>query len=291
MTGDYLKQISLTKQLEQRTKEAARNRKEAEEKIAESEKAIASAKTFDASTAEAEKLLQESRQANHQKDYKEALGLAAKALEAADLAKWTKVSSIIDSSRSLLHLFEQKDVPGELSALTEKAQALLNEGAMDLALAKAHELWDASERFTNAKEADRLSLAQSLILLAERNSIILGEEKNLLGQSRQFLDRGSHADAIAKLNECLAAVREAHDRGEPFRLILLDVTMPEMDGFTVAKRLNEDKKRARPATRPSSGPDKLSRGRITSKPSSCLEQRTRKQGMRPPKDFCRNSMG
>jgi hypothetical protein len=159
VTGDYLKQISLTKQLEQRTKEA-------EEKMAESERAIASAKTFDASTAEAEKLLQESRQANQQKDYKEALGLAAKALEAAELAKKSKVSSIIDSSLSLLHLFEEEEVPGELLSSAEKAQALINEGTMEPALAKARELWDASERFTNAKEADRLSLAQSLILLA-----------------------------------------------------------------------------------------------------------------------------
>jgi len=212
VTGDYLKQISLTKQLEQRTKEAARNRKEAEEKMAESEKAIASAKSFDASTAEAERLLQESRQANQQKDYKEALGLAAKAFEAAEQAKKAKVASIIDSSLSLIHLFEQKDVPGELQSSAERAQALLSEGAMELALAKARELWDASERFTNAKEADRLSLAQSLILLAERNSIVQGEEKTLLGQSRQFLDQGNHADAITKLNECLTTVREALQR-------------------------------------------------------------------------------
>ncbi len=209
MTGDYLKQIQLTKQLEQRTKEAARNRKEAEEKMAESEKAIASAKSFDASTAEAEKLLQESRDANQQKDYREALGLAAKSLEAAERAKKSKVSSIIGSSLTLLNLFEKKDVPGELLASAEKAQALVNEGSMEIALAKARELWDASERFTNAKEADRLSLAQSLILLAERNSIALGEEKTLLGRSRQLLDQGDHSDAIAKLNECLAAVRKA----------------------------------------------------------------------------------
>ncbi len=212
MTGDYLKQLQLTKQLEQRTKEAARNRKEAEEKMAESEKAIISAKSFDANTAEADRLLQESRQANQQKDYKEALGLAARSLEAVEKAKKAKVSSIIDSSLSLLHLFEAKDVPGEILASAEKAQGLLNEGAMETALAKARELWDAAERFTNAKEADRLSLAQSLILLAERNSIVLGEEKALLGQSRRYLDQGDHADAAAKLNECLAAVREVLQR-------------------------------------------------------------------------------
>ena len=220
MTGDYLKQLQLTKQLEQRTKEAARNRKEAEEKMAESEKAIIAAKSFDAQTAEAEKLLEESRQANQQKDYKEALGLAAKALEAAERSKKNKVGSIIDSSLTLLHLFEAKEVPAELLASAEKAQGLLNEGAMEAALAKARELWDASERFTNAKEADRLSLAQSLILLAERNSITLGAEKTLLAQSRQFLDKGDHAEAVAKLNESLAAVHDALQRDFDARIAL-----------------------------------------------------------------------
>ena len=212
MTGDYLKQLQLTKQLEQRTKEAARNRKEAEEKVAETERAITTAKSFDANTAEAEKLLQESRQANQQKDYKEALGLAAKALEAAERSKKTKVASIIDSSLTLLHLFEPKEVPAELLSSAGAAQSLLNEGAMENALAKARELWDASERFTNAKEADRLSVAQSQILLAEKNSIVLGREKTLLSQSRQFLDKGDHANAVSKLNECLTAVRDALQR-------------------------------------------------------------------------------
>src|SRR5512136_1081122 len=127
--------------------------------MAETEKAIASAKSFDASTAEAEKLLQESHQANQQKDYKEALGLAAKALEAVEKSKRAKVSSIIDSSLALLNLFEQKDVPSDLQASAEKAKSLLNDGAMEAALSKARELWDASERFTNSKEGDKLSLA------------------------------------------------------------------------------------------------------------------------------------
>jgi PAS domain S-box-containing protein len=37
----------------------------------------------------------------------------------------------------------------------------------------------------------------------------------------------------------LAAVREAQDRGHPFRLMLLDVMMPGMDGFTVARHMQE----------------------------------------------------
>jgi two-component system sensor histidine kinase/response regulator len=38
----------------------------------------------------------------------------------------------------------------------------------------------------------------------------------------------------------LATVREASARGEPFELVLLDANMPDMDGFTVARRLTED---------------------------------------------------
>ena len=35
----------------------------------------------------------------------------------------------------------------------------------------------------------------------------------------------------------IAAVREAGERGEPFKLVLLDANMPGMDGFTVARQL------------------------------------------------------
>jgi len=40
--------------------------------------------------------------------------------------------------------------------------------------------------------------------------------------------------------EGLAAMRQAKDMGEPFPLIVVDAHMPEMDGFTVVRKLKED---------------------------------------------------
>jgi len=40
--------------------------------------------------------------------------------------------------------------------------------------------------------------------------------------------------------DALVLMREAHDRGRPFRLGLLDMQMPEMDGDTLGRRIKED---------------------------------------------------
>ena len=41
-------------------------------------------------------------------------------------------------------------------------------------------------------------------------------------------------------NAALAAMKRAKDAGEPFALVLLDVQMPEMDGYAVADQINQD---------------------------------------------------
>jgi two-component system, sensor histidine kinase and response regulator len=41
-------------------------------------------------------------------------------------------------------------------------------------------------------------------------------------------------------SEALAMARAAHQNGEPFRLVLLDVCMPTMDGFEVAEKFRDD---------------------------------------------------
>jgi hypothetical protein len=203
VAGDYLRQLQLTKQLEQKTKEAAKNRKEAEESMAEAEKAIASAKAFDAGAAEAEKALFEASQAFQQKDYKLALSLATKSIGSSESSRRGKVDSIISSGESLLKLFSDKDVPKELQASARKARALLEEGKMDEALARSRELWDAVERFVNSRVADMFGNAQSLLLLAERLKVGTEGERQMLVQARKKLEEGDYGASIAQLKDCL----------------------------------------------------------------------------------------
>jgi signal transduction histidine kinase/DNA-binding response OmpR family regulator len=47
--------------------------------------------------------------------------------------------------------------------------------------------------------------------------------------------------------EALARLKRAHDAGEPFQVALLDVNMPEMDGFTLAERIRSNPSFARAA--------------------------------------------
>jgi signal transduction histidine kinase/CheY-like chemotaxis protein len=43
--------------------------------------------------------------------------------------------------------------------------------------------------------------------------------------------------AVESGRAALAALRQAHEAGEPFQLVLLDAMMPEMDGFTLAEQV------------------------------------------------------
>jgi len=203
VSGDYLKQIQLTKQLEQKTKEAARNRKEAEERMAEAEMAIASLKAFDAAAAPAGKALEEANQAFHQKDYKLALSQSHKAMEAVEEAKRDKVSSIIASAEKLLNLFEEKAVPREVGALVSRSKELLDQGKMEDSLAKSRELWNASERFANSKVAETFATAQSLVLMAEKMGLDVKGERQMLLQARRNLESEDFGECVSQLRDCM----------------------------------------------------------------------------------------
>ena len=58
---------------------------------------------------------------------------------------------------------------------------------------------------------------------------------------RAMLQRhGMEVSAVDNGREALATLRKAADSGEPFRLVILDAHMPEMDGFLVAERIKSD---------------------------------------------------
>ncbi len=209
MSGDYLKQLQLTKQLEQKTKEAAKNRKEAEARLTEAEKAISSCRSLDAPTVAADRALEEANQAFQQKDYKLSLSLAQKAIEACDASKKERVGSILESADSLLKLFAQETPPREIGSMRQKATELLDQQMLEESLTKAQELWDAVERFVNSKIADMFSTAQSQVLMAEKMELEVEGERQMLKQARNHLEGMEFAECVSQLKDCTEMVSNA----------------------------------------------------------------------------------
>ncbi len=51
---------------------------------------------------------------------------------------------------------------------------------------------------------------------------------------------GMRPTVVEAGREALAALEQARDAGSPFALVLLDAMMPEMDGFTLARRIKQE---------------------------------------------------
>jgi signal transduction histidine kinase/DNA-binding response OmpR family regulator len=87
------------------------------------------------------------------------------------------------------------------------------------------------------------TVESSLPILALRDMAVLVVDDNATNRRifEKMLEKWEMRPTLVDSGAgALIAVREARHRGEPFALVLLDANMPDMDGFTVAKRLTED---------------------------------------------------
>lgn len=210
VTGDYIRQLQLTKQLEQRAKEAAQNRKAAEEKISEAVKAIATVKEFAAKTTEAERLLVESTHAFSNKDYRGALSSATKSIEASEFAKKDKVNSIITSTEEIVNLIQDRDKDAEdILVSIGKTRSLLTEGKVSDAFSLANSSWNKADQFVNRKMADSFGRAQSLMLLAESVGLKVDGERQILSEARQSLDESQYGISTKHLRTCIDTVTDS----------------------------------------------------------------------------------
>jgi hypothetical protein len=209
VSGDYLKQLQLAKQLEQKTKEAGRNRKEAEDLLTKAEKDVATTKGYEADAAEAERLLEEARYAHSQKDYKEALSLAAKSSEAASKARAMKVESIIASAEQLASLVQGEKLPPSIAAGAGKARSLLAEGSQNEAYERARGVWGESEKFVNKSIGDLFGTAQTLALVAERAGVNIEGQRHLMSEARASLEAGKYEESVKGLNDCVDLLTNA----------------------------------------------------------------------------------
>ena len=79
---------------------------------------------------------------------------------------------------------------------------------------------------------DNLDLSGLKVLIVDDNAT------NRLVFQEMTTSWGFVPSEAANGKEALAKIREASDSGDPYRVILLDAQMPEMDGFQMAKEMN-----------------------------------------------------
>ncbi|MEE8198334.1 MAG: hypothetical protein V3R48_01300, partial [Thermoplasmata archaeon] len=99
MSG-YLKHIELSRQLEEKAKEASQTRKHANERIEQLESLIGDAKKVDCQVAESEDLLAQANGAMAAKDYKLALAKTQEGEDKAKAAFIQQANSVLEASEA-----------------------------------------------------------------------------------------------------------------------------------------------------------------------------------------------
>jgi len=93
-------------------------------------------------------------------------------------------------------------------------------------------------RLSHPKLADELHL-KDLNLSGVPVLIVDDNEINRLVFQEMASSYGFVPSEAADGKEALAKIKKAFESGEPYRIILMDLDMPEMDGFEVARRVKE----------------------------------------------------
>ena len=208
MADEFVKQLQLSKQIEQKAKEATKNRKAAEEKMVKAEEALAKAKQASTDSAEAEKLLIEAGVAFKDKDYKNALALATKSLTSSQGAQRAKVDEMLASTQASLDILQARNVPveGIVSAM-DKAKDLRDGGDLDDATVAAREAWDKTEQLANRTVADAFSRTQAKLMTLKGSGLGVESEEAQLDKARRALDEGRFQESLEGIDACLESLR------------------------------------------------------------------------------------
>lgn len=202
--GGYLRHIELSKQLEQKAKEASQNRELAEQRLAELEQLLDGAKKADCNVSEAEELLAQASSAVGAKDYRLALEKVQDAEDKAKAAFLQRTQSILDSAEGMLELLKRtgKDT-AEYEALIGGAKDALEKGSYEEAVESAKRGWIKAEKLLQKYLSDSFSSAQNLILAAQAMEKETGMAEDLLKRAREALESSDYPEALSQTEEAL----------------------------------------------------------------------------------------
>ena len=208
MSQDFVRQLQLAKQLEQKAKEAAKGREAAEERIQQATDLLAKVKEMSAASAETERMLTLASQNYADKDYKEALAYAVKSVDASVRARKDRLRDILREAEALLQKVSELGRPDKetLKKLKEAGEDI-DSGDIDAALESSREAWDAAERNANRVLSDAFSRAQSALIFAEGLELKVDKQKSALRGCRDALEAGDAGRSAEAINTLLSSLR------------------------------------------------------------------------------------
>jgi hypothetical protein len=203
----YLKHIQLSKQLEERAKEATKFRQLAEKELEEAEKGIEEAKKIDGNITESEAVFAEANEAVRSKDYKLALEKATESKEKALKAYQERAKTIVDSSLVLLKL--AKDIGADTSSadsLAKSAGEALSKDDFEKSIELAQKSWKKSEKILHEHLSSSFSTAQAMIVAAKKQEKDTSVAEDLMSRARTAMEDNDYQTAMDYMNECMESV-------------------------------------------------------------------------------------
>jgi len=213
LTSDYLKQLQLTKQLEQKAKDAAKFRKSAEDKLAEAERAVAAALSLGIDAKEAQKALTDGRTAFGRRDYNAALAAAESARATADNLQKTLVNGVLSSADGILAMIEDRSEERQrLEELLESSRGSLEEGRSEEAMTEAKAALESVKAYADRRVTEMFAQVKRSIDLAEKEGIATAAKKQALAKAVKLHGDGNLEESLNRLAACYKSVHESFSK-------------------------------------------------------------------------------
>ncbi len=213
MTSDYLKQLQLTKQLEQKAREAAKHRKAAEDKLAEAEGSLTTARSMEIETHGLQIVLAEGRTAYGKREYSAALAAASKVLEEVLRLQSEKVDEVLQSALEVLAMIAEVGKDRQVvEDLVNGSRNLLAEARPQEAMVEARKAREAAEQYADRRMSVMLGQVQKLIDLAEEKKLAVSAKKQILARAIKLHEEGDRESSLAKLGSCFKGLQDSFSK-------------------------------------------------------------------------------
>ena len=210
MSSEYLKQLQLTKQLEQKAKEAARNRKLAEDKLAEAAQGIDLSRRMGVEVVALELELSAGRTAFGKRDFVAARDSAERTIGEARKLLVGKVEEVLSSAHGVAAMIDDQGEDHQaIETLVERSRQKLVEGRIEEAMSAAVESRKAAEQYADRRMSEMFVQLGNLIALGEKEKIAVAARKQALNKAIKLHEEGDREGSLTKAVSCFKGLQEA----------------------------------------------------------------------------------